>query len=60
MKKTWAIASETLSKNGRNSIPDNMVINSVDCSDKEMIADNFNKCFSLIGKLNANNIKLHR
>ena len=42
MKKTWAVISETLNKNVRNPIPDNMVINGVDCSDKQLIADNFN------------------
>ena len=28
------VISETLNKNARNPIPDNMVINGVDCSDK--------------------------
>ena len=56
MKKTWAVISETLNKNVRNPIPDNMVINGVDCSDKQLIADNF---FASIGKLNASNIGRH-
>ena len=43
IKKTWAVISEILNKNVRNPIPDNMVINGVhDCSDKQVIANNFN------------------
>ena len=46
-------------QNVRNPIPDNMVINGVDCSDKQVIADNFNNFFASIGKLNASNIGRH-
>ena len=59
MKKTWGVISETLNKNVRNPIADNMVINGVDCSDKQLIADNFNNFFASIGKLNASNIGRH-
>ena len=42
MKKTWGIILETLNKSVPNSIPDTMTINDEDCSDRQVIADNFN------------------
>ena len=39
LKKTWAIISETLHKNKRSLIPEIMLINNVDCSDKQTIVD---------------------
>ena len=59
MKKTCAVISETLNKNVRNPIHDNIVIHGVNCSDKQLIADNFNNFFASIGKLNASNIGRH-
>ena len=59
MMKTWAVISETLNKNVRNPIPDNLIINGVDCTDKQCIADNFNIFFASIGKLTASNIGRH-
>ena len=31
MKKNWKIISESLNKNSRNSVPDTMLIDGVDC-----------------------------
>ena len=59
MKKTWTVISKTLNKNVRNPIPDNIVINGVDCSDKQLIADNFNNFLASIGKLNVSSIGRH-
>ena len=39
MKKTWAVLSEILNRNSRNSVPDNMIINGVECSDKQAIVE---------------------
>ena len=59
MKKTWDIISETLNRSVPNSIPDTMTINSEDCSDRQVIADNFNDFFSTIGESNEKNIRKH-
>ena len=42
MKKTWAVLSEILNRNSRNSVPDNMIINGVECCDKQAIVEHFN------------------
>ena len=52
MKKTWSIISETLSRSVPNSIPDTMISNGQDCSDTQVIADNFYDFFSTIGESN--------
>ena len=52
MKKTWGIISETLNRSVPNSIPDTLTINGEDCSDRQVIADNFNDFFSTIGESN--------
>ena len=59
MKKTWGIISETLNRSVPNSIPDTMTINGEDCSDRQVIADNFNNFFSTIGESNEKNIRKH-
>ena len=59
MKKTWDIISETLNRSVPNSIPDTMTINGEDCSDRQVIADNFNGFFSTIGESKENNIRKH-
>ena len=59
MKKTLGIISETLNKSVPNSIPDTMTINSEDCSDRQVIADNFNDFFSTIGESNEKNTRKH-
>ena len=48
MKKTWVVLSQILNRNSRNSMPDNMIINGVECSDKQAIVEHFNSffCFS--------------
>ena len=59
MKKTWGIISETLNRSVPNSIPDTMTINGEDCSDRQVIAVNFNDFFSTIGESNQKNIRKH-
>ena len=59
IKKTWGIISETLSRSVPNSISDTMTINGEDCSDRQVIADNFNDCFSTIRESNEKNIRKH-
>ena len=59
MKKTWGIISEILNRSVPNSIPDTMTINGEDCSDRQVIADNFNDFFSTIGESNKKNIRKH-
>ena len=59
MKKTWGIISETVNRSVPNSIPDTMTINGEDCSDRQVIADNFNDFFSTIGESNKKNIRKH-
>ena len=44
--------SETLNRSVPNSIPDTMTINGEDCSDRQVLADNFNDFFSTIGESN--------
>ena len=39
MKKTWAVLSEILNRTSRNTVPDNMIINGVECSDKQAIVE---------------------
>ena len=42
MKKTWAVSSVILNWDSRNSVPDNMIINGVECRDKQAIVEHFN------------------
>ena len=42
MKKTWAVLSDILNRDTRNSVPDNMIINGLECSDKQAIGEHFN------------------
>ena len=51
MKKTWAVLSEILNRNSRNSVPDNMIINGVECSVKQAIVEHFNSFFASVGEL---------
>ena len=44
--------SETLNRSVPNSIPDTMTIKGENCSDRQVIADNFNDFFSTIGESN--------
>ena len=55
MKKTWKIISESLNKNSRNLVPDTMLIDGVECSDRKKIAEKFNSYFVSVGKLEDEN-----
>ena len=43
MKQTWSVISETLNRKVKNSVPETMTINGQDCSNKEIIVEEFNK-----------------
>ena len=60
MKKTWKIISDSLNKTSHNTIPDTMIINGLDCTDKKQIADSFNAFFVSVGEQNNANIERHR
>ena len=59
MKKTWAVLSDILNRDIRNSVPDNMIINGLECSDKQAIAEHFNLFFATVGELNSRIITEH-
>ena len=59
MKKTWAVISDILNRDIRNSVSDNMIINGLECSDKQAIAEHFNSFFATVGELNSRNITEH-
>ena len=59
MKKTWAVLSDILNRDIRNSVPDNMIINGLECSDKQAIAEHFNSFFATVGEPNSRNITEH-
>ena len=60
IKKTWKIISDSLNKTSHNTIPDTMIINGLDCTDKKQIADSFNAFFVSVGEQNNANIERHR
>ena len=60
IKKTWKIISDSLNKTSHNTIPDTMVINGLDCTDKKQIANKFNSFFVSVGEQNNANIERHR
>ena len=41
MKKAWAVLSDILNRDIQNSVPDFIIINDVECSDKQEIAEHF-------------------
>ena len=45
MKNIWGVISETLNRNVNNSVPEKMTINGQDCSNKEIIVEEFNTFF---------------
>ena len=45
--------------NGGFAVPDNMIINGVECSDKQAIVEHFNSFFASVGELNSKNITEH-
>ena len=51
--------SDILNRNTKISLPDTMTINGRDCKDKQIIADQFNLFFAIIGELNERNIHKH-
>ena len=59
MKKTWGVISETLNRNVKNSVPETMTINGQDCSNREIIVENLNTYFAIIGEKNEHNIHTH-
>ena len=59
MKKTWAVLSEILKRDSRNSVHNNMIINGVECSDKQAITEHFNSFFATVGELNFRDITEH-
>ena len=59
MKKNWAVLSEILNRNSRNSVPDNMIINGVECSDKQAIVEHFDSFSASVGELTSGNITEH-
>ena len=60
MKKTWNTISDSPKKTSHNTIPDTVVINGFDCTDKKQIADSFNSFFVSVGEQNNANIERHR
>ena len=59
MKKTWGVISETLNRKVKNSVPETMIINGQDCSNREIIVEKFNTFFVSIGEKNEHNIHTH-
>ena len=55
MKKNWRIISESLNKNSRNSVPNTVLIDGVECSDRKKIAEKFNSYFVSVAKLEDGN-----
>ena len=56
MKKTWVVLSDILNGDIQNSVLDNMIINGLECSDKQAIVEHFNSLFATVGELNSRNI----
>ena len=59
MKKTCAVLYEIFNRNSRNSVPDNMIINGVECGDMQAIVGHFNSFLATVGELNSRNITEH-
>ena len=59
MKKTWGVISVTLNRKVKNSVPETMTITGQDCSNKEIIAKEFNKFFATVGEKIEQNIRKH-
>ena len=56
LKKTYAVLFEILNRDIWNSVPDNKIINGVECSDKQAIAEHFNSFFAAVGDHNSSYI----
>ena len=59
MKKNWGVISETLNRKVKNSVAETMTINGQDCSNKEIIVEEFNKFFATVGEKIEQNIRKH-
>ena len=59
MKKTWGVISETLNRKVKNSVPETMTINGQDCSNKEIIVEEFNNFLATVGEKIEQNIRKH-
>ena len=59
MKKTWAILSDILNRKAINPLPDMMTIQGHECSDKKVIAEQFNIFFTTMGMQNVHRDNVH-
>ena len=59
MKKTWAILSDILNRKAINPLPDMMTIQGHECSDKKVIAEQFNIFFATMGMQNVHRDNAH-
>ena len=59
MKKTWGVIFETLNRKVKNSVPETMTINGQDCSNKEIIVEEFNAFFATVGEKIKQYIRKH-
>ena len=59
MKKTWAILSDILNREAINPLPDMMTIQGHECSDKKVIAEQFNIFFATMGMQNVHRDNAH-
>ena len=57
MRKTWAILSDILHRKAINYLPDTMTVQSHDCSDRKVIAEQFNIFSPLLES--GMNIRIH-
>ena len=58
MKKTWGVIS--LNRKVKNSVLETMTINDQDCSNKEIIVEEFNTFFATVGEKIEQNIRKHK
>ena len=59
MKKTWGVISETLNRKEKNSVTETMIINGQDCSNKEIVVEEFNTFFATVEEKIEQNIRKH-
>ena len=50
MKKTWGVISETLNRKVKNSTPETITIKGEDCSNREIVVENFNTFLLVLEK----------
>ena len=56
----WKIKSDSLNRTSHNLLPDTIVINGLNCTDKKEIANSFNSFFVSIGEQNNANVERHK